>query len=144
MSFPSKNIPVTGHHRSPFGHGILLASSWHPPGPPIITTVTAHLNFTRPVGQHDPPPKNMTHPFPPHHINSVSINSLGWVVQSARVNADNLTAEGIALTKSCREFLSLIKADLLDDAFTRENRSLDASEDGEMRWNEFGVDLLSC
>lgn len=75
----------------------------------------------------------MTHPFPPHHINSVSINSLGWVVPSARVNADNLTSDCVALTKSCREFLSLIKADLLGDTFKRENRTLDASEDGEMQ-----------
>eukprot|EP00804_Cyclotella_cryptica_P011343 CCRYP_016363-RA/>CCRYP_016363-RA protein AED:0.02 eAED:0.02 QI:331/1/1/1/0.66/0.5/4/1447/881 len=70
----------------------------------------------------------MTPHFPPHHINSVSINSLGWVVPSARVNADDLTSDDIALTKSCREFLSLIKVDLLDDSFTRESRSLDAPE----------------
>jgi hypothetical protein len=51
--------------------------------------------------------------YPPHHIKSVSINSAGWVVPSARVN-DELKSDEIAITKCCQTLLRELKLDLSD------------------------------
>jgi hypothetical protein len=55
----------------------------------------------------------MASAYPPHHINSVSINSAGWVVPSARVN-DELKSDDIAIAKCCQTLLHELKLGLSD------------------------------